>query len=213
MAVTFGLHPHAVLCGCAAPAFLQLRAAQPRQLFLPEGSHQIIEYRPSFGQEFPHSRDWCQAWGDTWSLRLLQGRGRRALHRTTSSLGPWPQVRGPGQPTCRVLVPLGQLCAATGHPRAAGPAATSSDHSLASLSHPCLPACPSGIPGTAGSGPCPCIALPALPASSAPGCEQPQALVPDIQNPPVGIAGRPLHPFCYPILETVAVPNILQCIP
>lgn len=57
------------------------------------------------------------------------------------------------------------------------------------------------------------MALPALPTSSAPGCKQPQALVPDVQNPPVGIASRPLHPCCCPIWETVAVPSILQRVP
>lgn len=61
MAVTFGLRPRAVLCGCAAPAFLQLRAAQPIWLFLPEGSRLNIEYRLAFGHEFPHSRGWHQA--------------------------------------------------------------------------------------------------------------------------------------------------------
>lgn len=191
----FGLQPHAVLCGCAAPAFPQLRAAQPGQLFLPEDSHRIIEYRPAFGQEFPHSRGWCQAWGDTWGLRLVQDRGRRALHQTTSSLGPWPQVRGPGQPACRVVVPLGQLCAATGHPWSAGPGVTSSDHSLASPAH----ACPSGRPGTAGSGPCPCMAPLPCPL------HLPQAvnslelwLVPDVQNAPVGIASSPCTPAAAP---------------
>lgn len=88
MAVTFGLHPHAVLCGCAAPALLQLQAARPSRLFLPEGSRLNIEYRPAFGQKFPHGRGWRQAWGDTRGLRVWQGRGRRALHCTS---GPWPQ--------------------------------------------------------------------------------------------------------------------------
>lgn len=57
------------------------------------------------------------------------------------------------------------------------------------------------------------MAPPALPTSPAPGCEQPQTLVPDIQNPPVGIASRPLHPCCCPIWETVTVPSVLQCVP
>lgn len=198
MAVTFGLHPCAVLCGCAAPAFLQLRAAQPSQLFLPEGSRLIIEYRPAFGQEFPHSRGWCQAWGGTKGLRLWQTRGRRALPLHLWTLAP---VRGPGQPICRVVVPLGQLCAAAGRPWAAGPAATGSDHSLASPARP-MPAClPFLHIWDCRQWSVSLQALPALSASSASGCEQPQALVPDVQNAPVGIASRPLHPCCCPIWE------------